>query len=232
VFIGLGVPLYQGYGLTETSPVVSVNTVEHNIPSSIGRPLQGVEVKIGESDELLVKGDSVMMGYWQDDEATRRVINDDGWLHTGDKARIEDGFIFITGRLKDIIVMANGEKVAPVDMEHAILEETLFEQVLVVGEARPHLAALAVLNQKEWEKFAADNNFQDAEKHSEQVEQAILERISDALHEFPGYAQIYQLGIVDEPWTVENDLLTSTLKMRRNKIQDTYQDLIESLYKK
>jgi len=232
VFIGLGVPLYQGYGLTETSPVVSVNTVKHNIPSSIGRPLHGVEVKIGGSDELLVKGDSVMMGYWQDEEATRRVINDDGWLHTGDKARIEDGFIFITGRLKDIIVMANGEKLAPVDMEHAILEDSLFEQVLVVGEARPHLAALAVLNHKEWEKLAAENNFKDGEKHSEQVEQAILERISSTLHEFPGYAQIYQLGIIDDPWTVENDLLTTTLKIKRNKIQDTYQELIESLYNK
>ncbi len=230
VFIGLGVPLYQGYGLTETSPVVSVNTVNHNIPSSIGRPLHGVEVKIGTSDELLVKGDSVMMGYWQDEEATRRVIDEDGWLHTGDKAKIEDGFIFITGRLKDIIVMANGEKVAPVDMEHAILEDPLIEQVLVVGEARPHLAALAVLNQNEWEKFAAENNFQDAEKQGEQVEQAILERISNCLHEFPGYAQIYQLGIIEEAWTVENDLLTSTLKMKRNKIQETYQDLIESLY--
>lgn len=124
------------------------------------------------------------------------------------------------------------EKVAPVDMEHAILEDPLIEQVLVVGEARPHLAALAVLNQNGWEKFAAENNFQDAEKQGEKVEQAILERISNCLHEFPGYAQIYQLGIIEEAWTVENDLLTSTLKMKRNKIQETYQDLIESLYSK
>jgi long-chain acyl-CoA synthetase len=232
VFIGLGVPLFQGYGLTETSPVVSVNTVEHNIPTSIGRPLQGVDVKIGENDELMVKGESVMMGYWQDEEATKRVIDVDGWLHTGDKARIDDGYIFITGRLKDIIVMANGEKVAPVDMEHAILEDPLFEQVMVIGESRPHLAALAVFNDKEWQRFASENNFQDAEKHGELVEKAILERISEALHEFPGYAQVYQLGIIDEPWTVDNDMLTSTLKMKRNKIEETYQELIDSLYQK
>ena len=232
IFVGLGVPLYQGYGLTETSPVVSVNTIEHNIPSSIGRPLNGVDVKIGDSDELLVKGDSVMMGYWHDIEATKRVMGEDGWFHTGDKAKIEDGFIFITGRLKDIIVMANGEKIAPVDMEHAIQGDPLFKQVMVVGEARPHLSVLVVLNEKEWEKFASENNFQDAEKHSEQVEQALLERISECINEFPGYAQIYQLGILEEAWTVENDLLTSTLKMKRNKIQETYQGIIDSLYEK
>ncbi len=232
VFVGLGVPLYQGYGLTETSPVVSVNTLEHNIPSSIGRPLEGVEVKIGDSDELMVKSDSVMMGYWHDVEATKRVLDEDGWFHTGDKAKIEDGFIFITGRLKDIIVMANGEKIAPVDMEHAILGDPLFEQVMVVGEARPHLSVLVVFNEKEWQKYASENNFQDAEKHSEHVEKALLERISERINEFPGYAQIYQIGVLDEAWTVENDLLTSTLKMKRNKIQETYKDLINSLYEK
>jgi long-chain acyl-CoA synthetase len=230
VFIGLGVPLYQGYGLTETSPVVSVNTVEHNIPASIGRPLHDVEVAIGEQDELLVRGDSVMMGYWQDPESTAEVIDKDGWLHTGDKARIEDGFIYITGRIKDIIVMANGEKVAPVDMEHAILSDSLFEQAMVIGEGRPYLTALVVLNDKEWEKFADENNFEIDAEMSEEIEKALLERISLCLHEFPGYARIYQLTRLKEPWTVENDMLTSTMKMKRNKIQETYRDEINAMY--
>ena len=230
IFIGLGVPLFQGYGLTETSPVVSVNTVENNIPSSIGKALPDVEVMIGEDDELLVKGDSVMMGYWQDPESTDRVIDQQAWLHTGDKARIDDGYIYITGRIKDIIVMSNGEKVSPVDMEHSILADPLFDQALIIGEARPYLTALLVLNDTEWEKYAAEKEFHPVDGITEAVEKVFLEKISECLHDFPGYAQIYQLTCITEPWTVENDLLTSTLKLKRNKVQETYKKEIEEMY--
>jgi long-chain acyl-CoA synthetase len=230
VFVGLGIPVYQGYGLTETSPVVSVNTNEHNIPSSIGKALSGFEVKIGMDDELLVKGDSVMMGYWHDQEATNRVIDENDWLHTGDKARIEDGYIYITGRLKDIIVMSTGEKVPPVDMEHSILSDPLFEQVMVIGEGRSFLSALVVLNENEWNNFAEENDFRLASETTEEIEKALLERISKCLHAFPGYAQVYQLTRLNDPWTVENDLLTSTLKMKRSKIYETYVEQIEAMY--
>jgi len=230
VFIGLGVPLFQGYGLTETSPVVSVNTVGSNIPSSIGKPLTDVEVMIGSDDELLIKGDSVMMGYWQDPESTARAIDQEGWLHSGDKARIVDGYIYITGRIKDIIVMSNGEKVSPVDMEHSILADPLFDQVLIIGESRPYLTALLVLNATEWEKYAAEKQFHPVDGMTEEVEKAFLERISECLREFPGYAQIYQLTRVTEPWTVENNLLTATLKKKRNKIEETYIKEIELMY--
>jgi long-chain acyl-CoA synthetase len=230
LFVGLGIPVFQGYGLTENSPVVSVNTVANNVPASIGQVLADVEVKIGEDDELLVKGDSVMMGYWHNSDATAQVIDADAWFHTGDKARIEDGYIFITGRIKDIIVLSNGEKVSPVDMELAIKADPLFEQVMIIGEARPCLAILVVLNESEWNEFAKENDFRLASETTEEVEQALLERISKCLSEFPGYAQVYQLTRVNEPWTVENNLLTPTLKMKRNKIEESFAVQIEKMY--
>ena len=230
LFVGLGIPVFQGYGLTENSPVVSVNTVANNVPASIGQVLADVEVKIGEDDELLVKGDSVMMGYWHNSDATAQVIDADAWFHTGDKARIEDGYIFITGRIKDIIVLSNGEKVSPVDMELAIKADPLFEQVMIIGEARPCLAILVVLNESEWNEFANEYDFRLASETTEEVEQALLERISKCLSEFPGYAQVYQLTRVNEPWTVENNLLTPTLKMKRNKIEESFAVQIEKMY--
>ncbi len=230
VFTALGVPLYQGYGLTEASPVVSVNTLTHNIPTSIGLPLPDVEVSIGAQDELLVKADSVMMGYWKDEQATAKAIDKDGWLHTGDKARITDGYIFITGRIKDIIVLANGEKVSPTDMELSISDDPLFEQVVIIGESRPFLAALVVLNKKEWDRFAQQNQLQAEPAGSKKIETALLERISILLKQFPGYAQIRRISCIDEPWTVENGLLTPTLKIKRNKIQELYKQQIEAMY--
>ena len=153
-FIGLGLPICQGYGLTEASPVVSVNRLEKNDPASIGAVLPGVEVAFGENGVLLVSGPNVMMGYWNNPEATARVLNADGWLDTGDQARLEDGLLYITGRIKEIIVMANGEKVPPVDMELAIQLDPLLEQVLVVGEGKPYLGALVALDMDEWARFA------------------------------------------------------------------------------
>ncbi|HEY5703885.1 MAG TPA: AMP-binding protein, partial [Gammaproteobacteria bacterium] len=132
-FIGLGIPLLQGYGLTEASPVVSVNRLDNNIPSSIGLPLAGFQVRTDEHDELLVRGDSVMQGYWCDNPGTADAIDSDGWLYTGDMAKIENGFIFITGRLKEIIVLSTGKKVSPTDMELAISSDPLFEKVMFIG---------------------------------------------------------------------------------------------------
>ncbi len=148
LFLALGLDVLQGYGMTETSPVVSVNTIDDNDPHSVGHVLDGVEARLGENDELLVRGPSVMLGYWHKPDETRRVKDADGWLHTGDQARIENGRITITGRIKDILVTSTGEKIAPVDLETAILADPLFEQALVVGEQRPFLTALVVLNAK------------------------------------------------------------------------------------
>jgi long-chain acyl-CoA synthetase len=230
VFVGLGVPIFQGYGLTESSPIISTNRLEENIPDSIGKPLPGIEVRIGDNDELFARGDNIMLGYWKNQEATDAAIDKEGWLATGDKARIENDFIYITGRIKDIIVLANGEKVSPVDMELAIASNPLFDQVMVVGESRPYLVALTVLNPHRWKKIAEDKHVADKDANDSESEKIILEQISKSLHDFPGYAQIYHHRCNDEAWTVENGLLTPTLKMKRKEILLRYKDEIEQMY--
>ena len=232
-FLGLGLNLIQGYGLTETSPMVSGNPIDDNDPTSVGVPFEGVEVCIGEDDELLVRGESVMLGYWHNPEATREVIDEDGWLHTGDKARIENNHIYITGRLKDIIVLSNGEKVPPADMEMAIALDPLIEQVLVIGEGRPYLTALVVLDREHWRNEAIMLGLDPdapASLQDEAAREMVCEHIRQRLHDFPGYAEIREVGLLLEPWNIDDETLTPTLKLRRKVIIERHADLIERLY--
>ena len=234
LFIGLGLPLVQGYGLTEASPIISVNRIEDNIPSSIGTPLPEIEVRVGVAEELQTRSDSVMLGYWGNQEATDAVMTDDGWLRTGDKATIDDkGHIHITGRLKDIIVLANGEKVPPNDMEMSIDNDGLIEQVIVIGEAKPYLIALVVLNPDHWNDLADmigvdPDDPQTLQK--KEVEKAILARISRQLKGFPGYAQVRRVAIYLKPWTIDDGLLTPTLKVKRPKVMKRFAEDIKRLY--
>jgi long-chain acyl-CoA synthetase len=175
-------------------------------------------VKFGEKDVLLVRGPSVMQGYWKDPEATAKVLGPDGWLDTGDQAREHDGFLYITGRIKEIIVLGNGEKVPPVDMELAIQLDPLFEQVLVIGEGKPYLAALVVMNAAEKARAGALDD------------KAVSNRIAAQLKDFPGYAQVRRVAVLDDPWTVDNGLLTATMKAKRAVILERYKDKVESLY--
>ena len=234
VFIGLGVPIYQGYGLTETSPVVCVNRPDSNVPAGIGPPLPGVEVKIGDNDELLTRSRCVMRGYWKDEEATRAMIDAEGWLHSGDKARRDaNGHYAIVGRIKDIIVLNNGEKVSPTDMESTILLDPLFEQVMVVGEGRPYLAALTVLNEEHWQAFAASLEVDPghaAALRDPRVVKALTRRVADHLKHFPGYAQVRRLHPELKPWTLEDGLLTPTLKVKRNQVLDRNRAAVEAMY--
>ncbi len=234
VFVGLGVPIYQGYGLTEASPVVCTNRPQSNLPSSIGQPLPGVEVKIGDDDELLTRSRCLMRGYWKNEEATRAMIDAGGWLHTGDQARVDaDGRYTIIGRIKDIIVLSNGEKVSPADMESAILLDPLFEQVMIVGEGRPYLAALVVLNEEHWRAFAAGlhvDPLNSAALRDPKVVKALAKHVAHQLKHFPGYAQIRRLHPELKPWTVEEGLLTPTLKVKRNQVLDRYRAVVEAMY--
>jgi long-chain acyl-CoA synthetase len=234
VFIGLGVPVYQGYGLTETSPVVCVNRPDSNVPSGIGQPMPGIEVKIGDNDELLTRSRCVMRGYWKNAEATRAMIDADGWLHSGDKVRQDErGHFTIIGRIKDIIVLNNGEKVPPTEMESAILLDPLFEQVMLVGEGKPYLAALTVLNEEHWQAFAASLNIdphQPAALTDPKVLKALTQRAAAHLKQYPGYAQIRRLHPELKPWTVDNGLLTPTLKIKRNQVLDRYRAAVEAMY--
>ncbi len=234
VFIGLGVPIIQGYGLTETSPVVCVNRPNANVPSSIGPPMPGIEVRIGDNNELLTRSRCVMRGYWKNEEATRAMIDSTGWLHTGDQASVDaNGHYTIIGRIKDIIVLSNGEKVPPTEMESAIQLDPLFEQVMVVGEGRPYLAAVIVLNVEHWQAFAA--NLQVDPLNPEvlrdpRVMKALIRRVAHQLKHFPGYAQIRRLYPELKPWTLEDGLLTPTLKVKRDRVLERYRAAVEAMY--
>jgi len=232
-FIGLGLNILQGYGLTETSPVISVNRPDNNDPASVGEPLRGMQAVIGENEELLVKSPGIMLGYWNNHAASAEMIDPEGWLHTGDQARIENRRIYLTGRIKDILVMSNGEKVPPADMEAAICCDSLIDQALVVGEGKSYLAAVLVLNADLWFGFAKELGLDPFARDSladERLRKKMIARIQAQLHEFPGYAKVRRVILTLEPWTVENGLITPTLKLKRAKVLEQFEKQIEGMY--
>ena len=264
VFVGLGLPLCQGYGLSEASPLLTVNLLDKNDPTTIGTVVPGVELKVDENGGLFARGPNIMMGYWHNPEATRAVLSEDGWLATGDQVKIDEhGFVRITGRLKEIIVMGNGEKIPPVDMELAIQLDPLFEQILIFGEAKPYLSAVTVLNDDEWARVAAANQLslnlgpnlnsdsadyandtannndkskdkdkdKDKDKNRDRAEKFLVQRIAKQIKDFPGYAQVRKVTIAPEKWTIDNGLMTPTLKLKRAVIFQKYASAIEDMYK-
>jgi long-chain acyl-CoA synthetase len=234
LFISLGLRLLQGYGMTETSPVISVNRINANRPETVGQVLEDVEVKLGDQNAVLVRGHGNMMGYWNNPEATRAMIDKDGWLNTGDTASIDkDGYITINGRIKEIIVMSNGEKVPPGDMEEAILRDRLFDQVMVYGEARSTLIVLGVVNQDHWRVLAQHVGVRPDLPESlsdARVEREVLERVDAQIKSFPGYAKIKRALLLTEPWGIENGMLTPTLKLKRAQVSKRYMNEIDRLY--
>jgi long-chain acyl-CoA synthetase len=210
VFIGLGVTLLQGYGMTEASPVVSVNRPGDNVPASVGAPLPGVEVRTLPTGELLVRGANVMQGYWRNDDATRAALDDDGWLHTGDLGAIRDGKIHILGRVKEVLVLSSGEKLSPQDVELAILRDPAFEQVMLVGEGRPFVILLAVSQQGD--------------------EKALVKRANAQLTGFPRWIRVRRVLATTDAWSADAGLLTPTLKLRRPQVLARFRERIERAY--
>ncbi|HEY7903449.1 MAG TPA: AMP-dependent synthetase/ligase [Casimicrobiaceae bacterium] len=209
-FIGLGLPVLQGYGMTEASPVISVNHSDDNVPESVGPPLPGVDVKLGDGGELMARGANVMLGYWRNVEATRAALMPDGWLRTGDIAEIRDGHIYIRGRAKDIMVMSNGEKLSPQDAELAILHDSAFEQVMLVGEGKPYPILLAVTKETD--------------------EKALQRRVNDLLKAFPRWVRVRRVIATKEAWTIDNGLLTPTLKLKRPLVLAHFKAAIDAAY--
>lgn len=233
-FLGLGINILQGYGMTETAPIMSVNKVGDNHPQTVGPALVNIEVRVGENDELQMRGPSLMSGYWNRPADTKAVFTEDGWLRTGDQADIfSDGHIRIKGRIKEIIVTSTGEKVPPADLEQALESDHLVSQAMVVGENRPYIAALVVLNAQEWKKLAAELKL-DADDplslETRAVRQAVLRRVKAAAAGFPNYAVPRQVRLFLEPWSIENGLMTPTLKLKRGPMRIRFADAIESLY--
>ena len=235
LFIGLGLPLVQGYGLTEAAPVVSANRLEDNRPESVGPPLPGVEVRLNEEQELLVRSPGVMLGYWNSDEQTREALDDDGWLRTGDIARIDDGCIHIIGRCKEILVTSTGEKIAPVPLEMILEQHPLVDQAMVVGEGKPYVAALLVLNRRAWTQQAIRLGLDPEEPaalHTEAARNAVLKTVNGLLHGFPASSQVHGVFLTGEDWTIDNGLLTPTMKLIRDRIEARYADEIEAIYRR
>jgi long-chain acyl-CoA synthetase len=230
-----GLLLLQGYGLTESSPVISFNTREHNKTGTVGRPLPGVEVKIAPDGEVLTRGPHVMKGYWKSPEATAESIRD-GWLYTGDLGELDaDGFLKITGRKKELLVMSNGKKVVPSHLEGLLIADPCIDQAVVCGEGRNFLTALLVPN---WDNLrraleAQGTAWSDQMRRSPPppaVEALLRERVGQALADLSGAEQVKKFVVLPEPFSVANDELTVSLKLRRNVVQARYARQLEAMY--
>jgi len=224
-FQALGLRLLQGYGQTEASPVVSCNRPNKVKMESVGPPLAGVEVKTAEDGEILVRGENVMLGYWGEPEFTAEVVKD-GWLHTGDVGHIdEDGYIYITDRKKDIIVISGGDNVSPARIEGLLTLEPEIEQAMIYGDKRSYLVALLVPSPNTvTEAGGLDNLDRAALKKS--LSKA-LERVNERLSVLE---RVRRFAVTCDPFSIENEMLTPTMKIRRHVIKKRYGELLEGLY--
>ena len=210
----VGLPTLQGYGLTETSPVVSCNPIDKIKVETVGPPFQGNQVKIADDGEILVKGENVMLGYWNKKEETDEVIID-GWLHTGDIGEIdpEDGYLKITDRKKDIIVSAGGDNISPAKIENMITNEPEIDQCMVYGDKKNYLVALIVPSKDFLREKDKINN--------------VIEKINKKLTLLE---KIKKIQLIDENFSIENGLMTPTMKVKRKKVTEKYKNQLEKLY--
>ncbi|HDQ99609.1 MAG TPA: long-chain fatty acid--CoA ligase [candidate division WOR-3 bacterium] len=236
VFGNIGFRVLEGYGLTETAPVVCAGVPGEERVGTVGKPFPGVEVRIAADGEILVRGPNVMKGYLNKPEETAKVIDRDGWFHTGDLGRFDDhGNLIITGRIKEIIVNSYGKNIAPVPLEQAMVGSKYIEQAMVIGDRRPHLTALVVPSRLVLEDHArAEGIGAGSFEHllAEPRIRALYEaEIARTLANFAQYEQVRAFRLIPEPFTVENGLLTPTLKLRRPRVELAYRNEIEQLYR-
>ena len=233
-FCALGINTTQGYGLTEYCPIISISHCEGNHPETVGLPIRNCEVRAGENDELQVRGPSVMSGYWNKPKETAETFTADGWLKTGDQVDLSDGGrVRIKGRIKEIVVTSTGEKISPVDLEFAIQEDHIFDQVMIVGEARPYITALVVVNDTLFTQLCEEVGVDpkaDDHNNNRDLRARLVKRIRHAAKHFPQYGVPRNIYILREHWTPENGLLTPTMKMRRRQILERFAEEVESLY--
>ena len=209
----IGLPTLQGYGLTETSPVVSCNPFHDIRVETVGPPFKGNDVKIAEDGEILVKGENVMLGYWNNNEETKKVLKD-GWLYTGDIGVFENGYLKITDRKKDILITPGGDNISPVKIENELTNSNLIDQSIVYGDNKPYLVALLVLSEEN-----IDASHEEIEKEINKVNQS-LSKIE----------QVKKFFTIKEKFSIENGMLTPTLKLKRYKIVTKYKNQFEKLY--
>ena len=223
-----------GYGLTETSPVLAVNTLNRIKPETVGRALPGVETRVTDDGELQVRGPMVMQGYWKKPEATAEMLDADGWLHTGDIVEIDDeGFIRIVDRKKEIMVLNNGENVPPAVIEQHLAQDTAILQSMVIADNRPYVTVLIVADLEgltlAWKK-SHGSALPDDWKTNKVMHEWMLDRMHNDESDLPSYMQVKNFSFVDDEWTQANGMLTPTLKVKRRMICELYQAEIDSLY--
>ena len=237
-FMAAGIQIMEGYGLTEASPVVAVNPLGALRPGTVGKPLDGVQVKTADDGELMVKGPMVMKGYYENERATAEVIRD-GWLCTGDLVRIEEGYIRITGRKKDIIVTSGGKNISPAVIENLIVEDDLVAQVMIYGDRRKYLTALVVPDYERAAAMAAriglgelpeDDLTPEKLAGSERLYGILMDRINERTARLAHYEQVKRVFILDRELTEAEGELTPTMKVKRKVVSEKFADRLDALY--
>ena len=229
--IGLGLPLVEGYGLTEAGPVVTASTLQDYVPGSVGFPISGVDLKVSNQGELLVCTPSKMTGYWRNSEATSKAFLDENWLRTGDLAELRGGRVYMVGRCKDILVLSNGENVNPEALEAVIAVDPLIKQICLVGDRRQFLSAIVVIDTKLWLDLAHARQLDPSKPNADLSKSVVLTRIAERLKGRPAFQQVRAVYIELDEWTVEGRLITPTLKVRRSFVIAKYKSQIEQIYK-
>jgi long-chain acyl-CoA synthetase len=232
--LSAGITVLPGYGLTEASPVLSVNLERRIKPDTVGPALPGVELKLSSEGELLARGPMIMQGYWNRPQETAEVIDADGWLHTGDKAVIDtDGYVRIVDRAKEIMVLSNGENVPPAVVEQHLALDPCVLQAMIIADGRDYVAALVVPDERmlrqHWQREHG-RNLPERWRRDAGVRDWMLARMAAHTHDLPSYEQVQRFMFVDEEWTQESGLLTPTLKLKRRLIVDLHKDDIRRLY--
>jgi len=231
----IGVCVFEGYGQTEGSGVTSVNTLLNNKNGSVGPAIPGVSVRISKSGEIQFKGANVFPGYWEAPEKTAETMTEDGYLKTGDLGHLdEEGFLHITGRLKDIIITAGGKNITPAEIENKLKSHAHISDVVVIGDRRKYLTCLVMIDQENVEKYAQDKRIPFSDFASlcaaKQVQQLIGSIISQVNEDFARVEQIKDFRLIDIILTAEDDELTATMKLKRSFVEKRYQTLIEEMY--
>ncbi|MBF0476139.1 MAG: long-chain fatty acid--CoA ligase [Deltaproteobacteria bacterium] len=234
-FLGMGVIILEGFGLTETTPILTVNRLGMIKPGKVGKAMKDTILTTGEDGELLAKGPQIMLGYYKNEEATGEVFTPDGFFKTGDIAAMdEDGYWAITGRIKDIIVTSGGKNVSPQNIENSLKYSHLIEQVAVIGDRRKYLSALIIPNFEELTKWARENNisFKDSKDliKNDQVRKLYEQELAEHTKQFARVEQIKKFSLLDSEWTQLTGELTPTLKVKRRVIETKYAKDIESMY--
>ena len=233
-FYAAGLTILEGYGLTETSPVIGVNTPDNFRIGTIGKPIDGVEVKVAPDGELLTRGPHVMKGYFNNPDATAEAIDSEGWFHTGDIGVIEDGFIRITDRKKDLIVTAGGKNIAPQPIENMVKTNKFVSQAVVIGDRRKFTVLLIVPNFEQVEKWAKQRNMIWTDRSQllamPAVQQMVEQEVRSKLTGLAPFEMPKKIALLGSDFSVESGELTPTLKVKRRVIEKNYKSLIDSLY--